>query len=75
MQPKNLLVLLNNCEHLVYAAAAYQLVPSQLQYGRSIFTQAQLVPGSQVPYFSEPSGTVLHWCADGVVASQRNTFW
>jgi hypothetical protein len=43
--------------------------------GCSTFAQAQLVPGSQVLYFSEPSGTVLHWCADVVRASQLNTFW
>jgi hypothetical protein len=29
----------------------------------------EYVPGYQSPYFSEPSGTVLHWCATGVRAS------
>jgi hypothetical protein len=56
-------------------STAYKLVSAWLQYGCSTFAQARFVPGSQVPYFSEPSGTVLHCWADGVVASQRNTFW
>jgi hypothetical protein len=31
------------------------------------------VPGYQSPYSGEPSATVLLWCADGIVASRRNT--